>query len=509
MDHSPDAVYERRWIILAVLCLSLVLVVVGNSSLNVALPSISRELDASQTQLQWIVDAYAIVFAGLLLPAGALGDRFGRKGALQLGLVIFGIGTTLATFAGSAGQVIACRALMGLGAALVMPGTLSILAAVFPPQERPKAIAIWAGLAGAGGALGMVSSGVLLAHFWWGSVFFVNLPVIGLSLAAGAILLPTSKDDRAVRLDGIGSLLSIAGLGMLVYSIIEAPVHGWLKPETFIEFGIAVALLASFILWEKRTPNPMLELSFFSNRKFSIGCTSIFLAFFAMFGSLFLLSQYLQSVRGYSPLAAGVRTLPMTVVMMIAAPASSVTLRKFGQRTVVGAGLAIMSAGLLLTVLLDVDSSYFVFVVCLSLFALGMGQAMPPSTSAIMTSLPLNKAGVGSAVNDTTREVAGALGIAVLGSLMTSGYRSHLLSGAPADAKLGVAQAVAIGSRSPDGAALVDSARQAFMTGMHTAFIGAAIASVLGAILAFTVLPKNRANEATAHAPGGMATADA
>lgn len=491
MEHSPEAVYQRRWLILGVLCLSLVLVVVGNTSLNVALPSISRQLDASQTQLQWIVDAYAIVFAGLLLPAGALGDRFGRKGALQIGLVIFGAGTLAATVATTAAQVIACRAAMGVGAALVMPGTLSLLATAFPPHERPKAIAIWASFAGASGALGVLSSGVLLEHFWWGSVFFVNVPVVLLALGAGAVILPTSRDDRRIRLDIVGALFSVAAIATLVYAIIEGPVKGWFEGEILAFFVAAAVLIYGFIRWERRVADPMLDLTFFSNRRFSAGCAAIFVAFFAMFGTTFLISQYLQSVKGFSALGAGVAMLPMTVAMMIAAPTSAVTLRRFGQRRVVCAGLTAMGVGLLVVANVTAATPYLLFVAPMVVISLGMGQAMPPSTSAIMTSLPMHKAGVGSAVNDTTRELAGALGIAVLGSLMTSGYRNQLISSAPGGARLGVAQAVRIGSDgSAAGRALVASARTAFVSGMQVAMLVAGFVVLAGAVLAYLVLPR-------------------
>jgi EmrB/QacA subfamily drug resistance transporter len=492
MERSPDAVYARRWWILGVLCLSLVLVVVGNSSLNIALPSIARDLDASDSQLQWIVDAYAIVFAGLLLPAGALGDRFGRKGALQLGLTIFGIGTLAATFADSPTQVIACRAFMGVGAAFVMPGTLSILATVFPPAERPKAIAIWAGFAGAGGAFGILMSGVLLDHFWWGSVFFVNIPVIALALVAGAILLPTSKDPGHTPLDVPGAALSIAGLASLVYSLIEAPTRGWTSGRTVGVFLVAVALLSAFVWWERHTPRPMLDLSMFSNPRFTTGCVTIFLGFMAMFGILLIMTLYMQSARGWGPLGTGVRLLPFPAAMMVSAPRSARLAERYGARRVITGGLLLIIVGLLLAAQLDTHSSYWLLLASYVLLGAGMGQTMPPSTSAIMSSLPMHKAGVGSAVNDTTREVGGALGIAILGSLASWRYKSSLPDSAPDEIRRGIEHAAAAASQigGADGQALLTQAREAFVNGLQAAYLVAAGMAVLTVVVVNVLLRK-------------------
>ncbi|MEN3273684.1 MAG: hypothetical protein V7636_2445, partial [Actinomycetota bacterium] len=280
--------YERRWWILGVLCLSLVMVILGNTVLNVAIPTLVKELDASSTQLQWMVDAYGLVFAGLLLTGGALGDRFGRKGALQTGLVIFGIASLVSTQATEPTHLIITRAVMGVGAALVMPATLSLLTNVFPPQERARAIAIWAGLAGAGAAIGPVAGGWLLDHFYWGSVFFLNIPVVVLALVGGKLLVPTSKDPAQPPLDVVGALLSVFGLGSLLYAIIEAPNHGWTGVSTVIGFALALAFLGGFAEWERRSDHPMLDLRYFRDRRFSASSVSVLLVFFAMFGTFFL-----------------------------------------------------------------------------------------------------------------------------------------------------------------------------------------------------------------------------
>ncbi len=490
---EPGELNEKRWWILGVLCLSLVIVIVGNTVLNVALPTLIRELDATQTELQWIVDAYALVFAGLLLTAGALGDRFGRKGALTAGLVIFGSASAFSAFASGPTGLIVGRAIMGLGAAFVMPATLSILTTVFPPAERGRAIAIWAGLSGAGAAIGPIGSGFLLEHFWWGSVFLMNLPIIVIALVAGAILVPTSKDPSEAPLDPIGAGLSIAGLTALLYGIIEAPSHGWGSAETFLAFGLAIVLLGTFGWWELHTPAPMLQLRWFRNPGFSAASLAITLVFFAMFGTFFLFSQYLQLVLGYGTLEAGVRMLPMAIVMMFAAPNSARMAEKFGPKRVVAAGLAIVGVGLLAMSFATADSSYVQVVIALMIMAAGMGTSMAPSTGTIMASLPMGKAGVGSAVNDTTRELGGALGVAVLGSLAAGRYSSGVaelaarLPAAPAAAaRASVGAAIEIGNRigGDAGALVARTARVAYVDGMSNALrLGAVVVFVASAIV--------------------------
>jgi EmrB/QacA subfamily drug resistance transporter len=483
------AVYARRWKILGVLCLSLVLVVVGNSSLNVALPKLLEDLHATQTQLQWIVDAYAIVFAGLLLPAGALGDRFGRKGALQFGLVVFGSASLLATVSNSPNQLIASRALMGLAAAFVMPSTLSILANVFPPQERARAIASWAGFSGAGAAVGPVLSGFLLEHFWWGSVFLVNVPIVVGALVAGALLVPTSKDPNHGRLDPVGSLLSIVALGSLIYAIIEAPVKGWGSAPTLAGFVVFAAAGIGFVVWERTTTHPMLPMELFRNRRFSIGATTVTLTFFAMFGLFFVLTQYLQFVLDFTPFKAGLATLPLAAMLMIFAPRSAGFVVRFGQARVQAVGLTLVAAGLLVIASLTPQSSYAMVALGLVIAGIGMGCTTAPATNAIVSSVPLAKSGVGSAVNDTTREVGGALGIAVLGSLVASAYHSTMATkvvGLPADLaakaqdSVGVVKAVA-------GTQLAVDAKNAFTDAFGTALVAAAVVALVcaGIVLAF------------------------
>jgi EmrB/QacA subfamily drug resistance transporter len=485
-DHS------KRWWTLVVLCLSLVIVVVGNTVLNIALPTLVREFEASNSALQWVVDAYALVFAGLLLTAGALGDRFGRKGALTIGLLIFGGASTAAAFAGSVGELIALRGVMGIGAALIMPSTLSILTNVFPPHERAKAIAIWAGLAGTGAAIGPVTSGFLLEHFWWGSVFLVNVPLVLAAIVGGRFLVPNSKNPNVEPLDPVGAGLSMVGLCAVLYGIIEGPTHGWADPTTLGSILSGLAVLLAFGFWELRTAHPMLDLRLFRNPTFSSATAAINLVFFAMFGTFFLLTQYLQLVLGYGTLEAGVRMLPMPFTMMVAAPMSAKFVEKFGNRKVVSTGLLILGLGLLLLAQSGVDTPYWHLVVAIVTMAVGMGLSMAPSTTGIMASLPLRKAGVGSAVNDTTRELGGALGVAVLGSLLASKFTAALPASVdqlPAAAQeavrssLGGALSVAQTLPPAIGEPLAAAARSSYVDGMSLALVAAGFVVVATAVM--------------------------
>jgi len=440
-DHD----YERRWWTLGVLCISLVMIVMANASLNVALPTLAKDLNTGSSGLQWIVDAYSLVFAGLLLTAGSLGDRYGRRLALNGGLIVFGAASLFAVLSSSSGAVIGARAVMGVGAAFVMPATLSILAHVFPPKERPRAIAIWAGFAGVGVAMGGVVSGALLEHFWWGSIFLINVVVVGIALVAGFFLIPRSREKIHAPLDPLGALLSIAGLASLVYGIIEAPDNGWASTQTLGTFGVAFAILAGFVAWELKAKEPMLDLRFFKNPRFTAAASAISLVFFAMFGSYFLFTQYLQFVHGYDPLSAGVRILPWALAYLVSATQSAKLVERFGQRFVVSSGLTIAGLGIaVLAVTSTVTSSYWWFALAVVIQATGMGMTTAPSTGAIMRSLPLHKAGVGSAVNDTTRELGGALGVAVMGSLVASQFRSSIeaVGGLPARASHSLADAL-------------------------------------------------------------------
>ncbi|MFL6206994.1 MAG: MFS transporter [Acidimicrobiales bacterium] len=498
--------YHQRWLILSVLCLSLLVIIVDNSILNVAIPTIVRELDATNSQLQWMVDSYTLVFAGLLLTAGSLGDRFGRRGALQIGMAVFGLGSLASALADSADQLIITRAVMGIGGALIMPATLSIITNVFPPEERARAIGVWAAIAGVASALGPISGGFLVEHFYWGSIFLVNVPIVVVALVAGFVLIPTSKDPSEPPLDPVGAVLSIVGLVTLVYAIIEAPEKGWATPATIGTFVLAAIVLGAFWLWEARIPHPMLDTSFWSNPRFTAASVGIMLLFFAMFGSIFLLTQYFQFVMGYSALEAGVHLLPMALTMLVVAPSSARIVVRFGTKAVVGTGLAL--AGLALASFSSLpahDISYRDDVLWrLVIMALGMALTMAPATESIMGSLPRAKAGVGSAMNDTTRQVGGALGVAIIGSVMSSTYGPKVtevfhdagLSGAPvAAAEDGLGQALSIAATLPAdvGQQVADGARTAFVDGLHHGVLVAAGAALFASFVAWRYLPAHEA----------------
>jgi EmrB/QacA subfamily drug resistance transporter len=501
--NGTGTVHARRWWTLAVLCFSLVVITLDNTILNVAIPTLQRQLNASNSQLQWMVDSYTLVFAGLLLTAGSLGDRFGRRGALQLGLAVFGVGSVVAALVDTPNELIAARALMGVGGAFIMPSTLSILTNVFTEAgERGRAIGIWAGVAGIGIALGPLAGGFLVEHFYWGSIFLVNIPIAVVAIAAGAWLVPTSKDPAAPKLDPLGAGLSMAGLSVLLYGIIEAPAKGWGSGLILISFALAAFLLVLFVVWELRTDQPMLDVQFFKNPRFSAASTGIALVFLALFGSLFLLTQYFQFVLGYTALKTGVRLLPYAVVLMIVAPLSARFVERLGTKLVVTVGLALVAAGLFAMTGLDVGTSYGDIVWRIVLVAAGMGCTMAPATESIMGSLPRSKAGVGSAVNDTTRQVGGALGIAIIGSVLASTYGSKIGDAIAkqsrpvpkpiADAmksQLGAALAVAHRIGGPVGSVIQTTARHAFVTGMHQGMVVGAVAALVGAVVALVWLP--------------------
>ena len=499
----------QRWWTLVVLSASLLVIGLDNTILNVALPTLEHDLGASSSQLQWIVDAYMLVFAGLLLTAGALGDRFGRKRALSFGLAVFGLGSGLSALATSPAMLIATRALMGVGGAFIMPSTLSIITAVFPAEERAKAIGVWAGVSGLGIAIGPVAGGWLIEHASWNAVFLVNLPFVAAALLAGRWLVPESKDPAAPRLDIPGFAMSISGLTTLVWAIIEAPSKGWTNPTILAAFAAAVAILGAFMAWELRTREPMLDIRLFANPRFSGASAAITLTFFAMFGSIFFLTQYLQGVLGYTALEAGVRVTPIAVGLILGGPISAKLAAKLGTKVVVAAGLTLVAVGLSIVTQFAVDSTYGIVAAHLLVLGFGMGMAMAPATESVMGSLPVEKASVGSAVNDTTRTTGGALGVAILGSLLASQYRGDMdgaVSGLPHDAAATASDTLsgglAVAHRLGDNG-LAEAAQSAFLNGMHVAAIAAAAVALAGAIVAYMVIParEREAEPAVALAP--------
>jgi EmrB/QacA subfamily drug resistance transporter len=488
--------YERRWWTLSVLCLSLVMIVAANTSLNVALPTLVRDLHASSSSLQWVVDAYSLVFAGLLLTAGSLGDRYGRRLALNGGLIIFGVASAVAAISGSAGVLIVARAVMGIGAAFVMPATLSVLAHVFPPQERRRAIAVWAGFAGVGVATGGVMSGWLLQHFWWGSIFLINVGIVAIAMIGGAFLVPSSKDEHHPALDPLGALLSMTGLGTLIYAIIEAPSQGWLATKTLAGFAVAAFLLGAFAAWELRNSEPMLDLRYFRNPRFTAATSTITLIFFVIFGTFFILTQYLQLVLGYSAFSAAVRVVPWAVTYMIVAPVSARLVERMGQRIVVSGGLGIVAIGLALLSRSGFHSSYAPIALALVVMAAGQGMVTAPSTGAIVVSLPLDKAGVGSAINDTTRELGGALGVAVFGSVLASRYHVEVarhLGSLPVGAKRSLGAALQSAGTLPgsQGAVLASIARHAYTRALdETLVVTVIVALIASALVSWLLRPR-------------------
>jgi EmrB/QacA subfamily drug resistance transporter len=501
-DDIDPSVHERRWLILGVLCMSLLIIVMDNTILNVAIPSLIVDLGATNSQIQWIVDSYVLVFAGLLLTTGSLSDRYGRKGALQLGIVLFGIGSAAAAMSTTADGLIATRAFMGIGGALIMPATLSILTNVFrDPRERARAIAVWAGFSGLAVAIGPITGGFLLEHFSWQSVFWVNIPIGVTALVLGAFLIPTSRDPEQGRIDPLGALLSFFGLTSLLFGIIEGPVKGWTDPMVVGAFAVALVLLTSFIVWERTTSHPMLDLSVFRNARFSAGSGTITLVFFAMFGSLLLMTQYWQLVHGYSPLEAGIRLLPYAATMMIVAPLSARLVERQGTKRIVTLGLVLVATGLTLLSTIASDSPYPLVIGYFVVMAAGMGMTMAPATESVMGSLPRAKAGVGSAINDTTRQVGGALGVAVIGSVVTSVYSQRILDlagafglagpqEAIAESSLGGAQQVAA-SLGGEADAFVRAANDSFVDAMSIGLRVGAVVIVFAAVMAWRFLPSH------------------
>jgi DHA2 family multidrug resistance protein-like MFS transporter len=511
----PHTLDPNRWRILAVLCLAVFTIVLDGTIVNVALPTFVRELGATTSELQWIVDAYVLVFAGLLMAAGSLGDRLGRKGMLQAGLLLFGICSVFAAWASTPGELIAWRGAMGVGAALLFPATLAILVNVFTDaRERAVAIAVWAAASGIGVALGPVTGGLLLEHFWWGSVFLVNVPVVIVATAAVWRFVPTSRDLSIGRFDAIGTVLSIAAIGITVWAVIEGPVHGWTSTSSVISFGAAAVLVTSFVFWERHNPEPMLDVSVFANMRFTAGSVSITFAFFALFGFIFVVTQYFQFVRGYGALEAGLRTVPFALFTAGAAPFAARLAGRFGTKRVVAAGLTSMAAGFAWTTTVSVDSTYWLIVGQMALMGGGLGLAQAPATESIMGALPAERAGVGSAVNDTARELGGTLGVAVIGSVFASIYASGVgdaLTGSPipveeigiaqssVGAGIGIADNVANVSGPAAGEALRSIVHESFLDGFHAGSWVSAVVVLIGAVLALRYLPAHAEIEGAAN----------
>ncbi len=493
---------SRRWWGLAAIGLCVLLVGIDNTIVNVALPTIGRELDASTSDLQWIVDGYTLVFATLLLLAGHLGDRFGRRRMLLTGLVLFGLTSVVASFAGSVGQLVAGRAAMGAAAALIFPATLALLVSLFPDRkERAAAIGIWSGITGLSVALGPVIGGWLVEHFSWSAVFLVNLPMVLIACIAVALLIKESRDPAPGRFDPVGAFGSMVGIGLLVWTIIEAPVNGWTSAATVLGLAGALVALAGFVWWETRRTDPLFDVTLFANARFSAASGAIAAAFFGLFGFIFLITQYFQIVLGYGVLEAGFATLPFAVVIGALSPVAIVVMKRFGTTVVVAAGLALMTAGFLLAAGSGVDSAYWGRIVAsMTLMAAGLAFTAGPATEAIMGALPAGRAGAGSAVNDTTREVGGTLGVAIVGSVMNSIYAGQLvdaLSGTSlsSDEVTAASRSVSAGFQAAalvppaEAVSVVQATSQAFLDGMTAGSLVAAGATGAAAIAVLVFLP--------------------
>ncbi|WP_229072970.1 MFS transporter [Actinoplanes sp. DH11] len=493
------------------LVISLLVVVLDNTVLNVAMRTIAdpeKGLGASQSELEWAINSYTLVFAGLLFTAGILADRIGRRISLIAGLIIFGLASLFSAYATTPDMLIAARAVMGLGAAAVMPATLSIIANVFDPRERPRAIGVWAGAVGLAVAIGPVLGGVLLEHFWWGSVFLINVPIVVAGVALVAVLVPESRDPKPGRVDVLGVLLSIAGLTLLTYGVIKGGEDGFGEPLAWAPLTAGLLVLAGFVLYERRIPFPSLDVRLFTNRQFSASTGIIGLVFFAAMGSMFFGAFYLQMVRGYGPLASGALFVPFALGQMIFAPASASMVKRFGPKAVSTVGLLLVSAALATWVFIGVDTPIWLVAVAFFVQGVGMANVMPPATEAIMSALPREKAGVGSAVSNTIRQLGGALGVAVLGAVVSSVYRNNLaapagLPEAASDlARESIAGAYAVaGQAGPAASALLADANAAFVTAMHWAAVGSTVFALLGTLVAALWLPGRKPADATAPAP--------
>ena len=490
---------QRPGAVLAVMCLAVFTINVDTTIVNVTLPTLVAELGATTRDLQWIVDSYLLVFAALVLAGGSLSDRFGRRAVLVAGLLVFGLGNAVAAFAETPDQLIAARAFTGIGAAAVFPTTLSILTQVFRERAaRARAIGLWGASTGLAVAFGPITGGALLEGFWWGSTFLVKLPVALLAVGLVLSLVPESKDPAAPRLDLPGLLLSALALGALVYTIIEAPVHGWSSGATVLGFLAAAALLAGFVVRERTTSEPMLDLRLFADRRFTAAALAITVAFFALFGFIFLITQYFQFLRGYSPLETGVRILPVALCVAAGSIAGTLLVVRLGNKLVVTTGLLLLAAAYGWVSTASLDTSYTELAGQMVLLGLGMGLTSAPATESIMGAVQTDKAGIGSAVNDATREVGGTLGVAVIGSVFASLYAARIddAAGAVPDeaaalAGESVGAALTVVGSLPDasGAVLRAAAEAGFFDGLQAGCLVAAGVALLGAVVAAVALP--------------------
>ncbi|MFC5721281.1 MFS transporter [Streptomyces gamaensis] len=529
-----DGPYKRRWAALGVLCISLLIIVMANTSLTVAAPDMVKDLGLGSSDLQWVIDGYTVPYAALMLILGAVGDKYSRRGALTLGLLVFGAASVAGSLVDSAGGVIAARAAMGVGAAMIMPATLSLLAATFPRAERAKAITIWTATAGLAIAVGPLVAGALLEDHGWASTFLINVPIAALGIVGAFVLVPPSKASNIEKIDYIGGLLSVIWVGSLIYMIIEGPHFGW-GAKAITAAVVAGVGFVLFIVWELRHPRPVLDVRRFAQRAFAGSTTAVALFFLAVFGAFYYLTQHLQFVLGYSPLDTGVRMLPLAGAVFVGGALTAVLTPKFGMKVTVALGMSVGTVAIALLTRIDADSTYNDFVLPLVILGLAIGLSLSPCTNAIMGSFPETQLGVGGAVNSTSIEMGGSLGIAILGTVLAKSYSSNLgdaaaqvaASGGPklpekalsvAQDSVGAGLAVAqkVGEQVAAGAApkvgaekaaalgaqqaqhVVDAVHKAFADAVsHTSVVGAVILGV-GTVLVGFLLPRRAATQAAA-----------
>ena len=508
VEEAPPG-YARRWWVLTTMTVCLLVVIMGNTILNVAIPTLQRDLGATHGELQWAIDSYILVFAGLLFTWGVIGDRIGRKRVLLIGLSIFAVGSVFAAFSDSPLELIGWRAVMGIGGAAVQPTTLAVITNVFPPRERGRAIGIWAGAAGIAVAGGPLAGGAVLQHFWWGAVFLIGVPVALLGIVGILAVVPESRDPHPGKVDIPGVLLSIAALTGIVYGIIRGGSgQGWTSPGVLVPLVGGLVLLALFIWLQRRSQHPALDVSLFGNPAFSAAAGALGLNFFALQGATFYLVYYLQGARGYSALESGAALIPVAIGMAIMGTRSSVLAERVGAKAVCSTGFLLIAVSFLGFQLLDLDSPVWLLLVILSIQGLGMGSVFAPATESIMSVVPREKAGAGAAVNNSVRQVGGALGVAILGSLLAASYSGHLggaVDALPAGARAEAGQSIVATLEAVDqvrdqgdaeaaraAAEIVDTAREAFVSAMHVTAVATAATALLAALVVGIWLPGRR-----------------
>jgi EmrB/QacA subfamily drug resistance transporter len=517
MHSPPSRSQNRKPLILVALLLAAFAINLDTTIVNVALPKLAVELHASNSQLQWVVDAFNLLFAASVLAAGSLSDRFGRRGMLLAGLAVFGLASLVGGLTSDPGQLIAARAVMGIGAAMVFPSTLSLLTNVFVERgERARAIGLWGAITGVAIALGPIVGGALLEVFDWRSIFFAMTPVAAVAALLTVRHVPASRDPRAPRVDQGGFVFSAAAVGLLIYTIIEAPERGWGSVATLAGFAVTAILVALFVAWERRREEPMLDLSLFADRRFTAAAAAVAISFFALSGFIFLVTQYFQFFKGYSPLSTGVRLLPVASCVAIFSIVGAKLALRIGTKLVVGAGLLAMAGFYLWATVTSESTPYWLIALQMIVLGTGMGLTSAPATEAIMGVVPKAKAGVGSAMNDATRLLGGTLGVAVIGSVFASLYTSrlgellpaHLPGGAAATAQESVGGAFAVAGAAAQGghpavaSAIHDATSSAFFSGFHTGDLVAAGVAAAGAVLALALLPAHpKADDEEAEAP--------